>query len=466
MDKLREECGLVGISSNEYQPMGMKIFDGLMSVQHRGQEAAGIAVYHEGVMTYYKNTGLASEVFNQENLRPLNGSIGIGHVRYSTTGSQERKNAQPLVVDFKGGSMALVHNGNLINAVKIREELIEEGHSFTTTIDSEVIVRLLSKKYKNDGLKALIETLKRIKGGFALILILDGKMYGVRDPHALRPLVMGRTKDNEIVFASETCTLDLLEAEYIKDLEKGEIVEVTGSDYRSIIYDDTKRRAVCSFEYVYFSRPDSRQEGRSVYEARVRMGELLAKKDTGDYDLVAPVPDSGIPAAVGYAKAAGLPYTHTLIKNKYIGRTFMDPTQEGRERMLRLKLGIIEETVKDKRILLVDDSIVRSTTMRRLVERLKEAGAKEVHVRSCSPPVKYSCYFGIDTPLKKLLIGANYEVDMIAKHIRADSLKYLDNEDLIEAIGIPKDELCRACFDGEYPMEVPRVQSRYVFEKF
>ncbi len=466
MDKLREECGLVGICSTQYQPLGTKLFDGLMSLQHRGQEAAGIAVYHEGVMTYFKNTGLASEVFNQENLRPLNGSIGIGHVRYSTIGSQARKNAQPLVVEFKGGSMALVHNGNLINAVSIREELIDEGHSFTTTIDSEVIVRLLSKNYKGDGLEALITTLKQIKGGYALILILDSKMYGVRDPNALRPLVMGRTKDNEIVFASETCTLDLLEAEYIKDLDKGEIVEVSGSDYKSYTFDDTKRRAVCAFEYVYFSRPDSRQEGRSVYEARVRMGELLAEKDSGEYDLVAPVPDSGIPAAVGYAKAAGLPYTHTLIKNKYIGRTFMDPTQEERERLLRLKLGIISETVKDKRILLVDDSIVRGTTMKRLVDRLKQAGAKEVHVRSCSPPIKYSCYFGIDTPQKKTLIGANYEVDMIAKQIGADSLMYLDYMDLIEAIGIPKEELCCACFDGQYPMEVPRVQSRYVFEKF
>lgn len=466
MDKLREECGLVGICSPHYQPLGTKIYDALMSVQHRGQEAAGIAAYHEGVMTYFKNTGLASEVFHQENLRPLNGSIGIGHVRYSTTGSQERKNAQPLVVDFKGGSMALVHNGNLINAVSIREELIDEGHSFTTTIDSEIIVRLLSKNYKNNGIEALIQTLRQIQGGFALILILDGKMYGVRDPNALRPLVMGRTKNDEIVFASETCTLDLLEAEFIRDVDKGEIVEVDGCNYRSYYYDDSKRRAMCSFEYVYFSRPDSRQEGRSVYEARVKMGELLAKKDGGEYDLVAPVPDSGIPAAVGFANASGLPYTHVLIKNKYIGRTFMDPTQEERERLLRLKLGILKETVKDKRVLLVDDSIVRGTTMKRLVERIKGAGAKEVHVRICSPPIKYSCYFGIDTPLKKALIGANYEIERIAQHIGADSLMYLELDDLIEAIGLPQDCLCCACFDGNYPMEVPKVQSRYVFEKY
>lgn len=466
MDKLREECGLVGISSLEYQPMGMKIFDGLMSLQHRGQESAGIASYHEGVMTYYKNTGLVQEVFGPENLRPLNGSLGVGHVRYSTSSLNDRKNSQPLVVDFKGGSMALVHNGNLINAGRLREELIDEGHSFTTQVDSEVIVRLISKNYKKSGLEALQTTLAEIHGAYALILILDGKLYGVRDPYGLRPLVMGRTRDNEIIFASETCTLDLLEAEYIKDVGRGEIVEVDGCDYRSYDFAEKQRSAICSFEYVYFSRPDSRLEGISVYEARVRMGALLAAKDSGEYDLVAPVPDSGIPAAVGYAKASGLPYTHALIKNKYIGRTFIDPTQEERERLLRLKLGILSDTVKGKRILLVDDSIVRGTTMRRLVGRLKAAGAKEVHVRSCSPPVKYSCYFGIDTPLKKALIGANFTVEAIAQHIGADSLKYLSCEDLIEAIGLPKESLCRACFDGEYPMEVPKVQGKYVFEKF
>ncbi len=466
MDKLHEECGLIGIYSKEYQHLGDKLHDALISLQHRGQESAGMAVYHDGVMIHYKNMGLVRDVFDEERLRPFNGNVGIGHVRYSTVGSAERRNAQPLVVEFKAGTMALVHNGNLINAVEIRKKLIDDGFSFTSTSDSEIIIKLIAIHYKSSAIAAIKQTLSEIKGGFALILIMEGKLYGIRDPYALRPLVIGKTPKGDYVLASETVALELLGAEVVREVEKGEIVEIDENGINSTIYDDSKPKSLCGFEFVYFSRPDSDLEGKSVYEARVELGRILARRDKDKYDLVAAVPDSGVPSAIGYAMESNTVLSSVFYKNKYIGRTFIDPTQEQRERMLRLKLSIMKEVVKNKRIVIVDDSIVRGTTMKDLVHDLKKAGAKEVHVRISSPPVKFSCFFGIDTPTKKSLLAANLTEKEIEEYTGADSLRFITTEEFIEGVGLPEEILCKACFTGDYPMEVPKTHNKYVFEKY
>lgn len=464
MDKLKEECGVVGIYSKERSSLGERIYYGLISLQHRGQESAGIATWHYDRILHYKNLGLVQEVFGEDQLVNLTGHMGIGHVRYSTTGSDERKNAQPLVQTFKGGDLALAHNGNIINAPSIREKLVDEGHSFHTTIDSEIIIRLIAKNYQGDLFEAIRQTCLSIRGAYALVIMMEGKLYGVRDPHGLRPLVLGMNTHGDYILSSETTTLDLLDARRINDVKKGEIIEISDEGVRREFFNSDEPKALCSFEYVYFSRPDSYIDGKYVFTVRKNLGAKLAEKDDKNYDVVAPVPDSGIPAAIGYAQAKGTHYTNVLMKNKYIGRTFINPTQEQRDIQLRLKLNVLKEEVKGKSIVLIDDSIVRGTTMKKLIFQLKDAGAREVHVRISSPPVMHSCYFGIDTPSKKSLIGANYSVDEIRDHIGADSLKFLTPDDLTDAIG-ENDGLCRACFNGEYPMDVPKKSTKYIFEK-
>ncbi|HZK10358.1 MAG TPA: amidophosphoribosyltransferase [Clostridia bacterium] len=466
LDKLHEECGIVGIYSQEYQHLGPKICDALISLQHRGQESAGISVCHEGVMMHYKNMGLVRDVFNEENLRPFNGNVGIGHCRYSTLGSAERRNAQPLVAEFKAGTMALAHNGNLINAVQIRERLIDEGFSFTSTSDSEIVIKLIAIQYKGNPLEAIKKALAQIKGGYALVLIVEGKLYGIRDPYGLRPLVLGQTDKGDYVLASETVALDLLKAKFVREVDKGEIIEIDDTGYHSHYFDQTKPMSLCGFEFVYFSRPDSDLAGKNVYQTRIELGRILARQDKEKYDLVAAVPESGVSSAIGYAMEADTVYSSVFIKNKYLGRTFTDPSQEGRERMLRLKLSILRSNIQGKRIVIVDDSIVRGTTLRSIIIDLKESGAKEVHVRISSPPVGYSCFFGIDTPSKKSLIAANMSVEEIEEYIGADSLRFLTPEEFIEGVGLPENTLCKACFTGKYPMEVPKAHNKYVFEKY
>lgn len=463
MDKLHEECGVVGIWGKTHQNIGEKLYDGLISLQHRGQESAGMACYQINRIVHYKNSGLVKEVFDDERLSSMTGTAGIGHVRYSTTGSDERKNAQPIVSIFKGGQVAIAHNGNLVNALALREEMIDQGHMFETAIDSEVILHLIARHYKGDALEALRLTCLELRGAYALTILLNDRLYAVRDPFGLRPLVLGKSKDGFVV-ASETPTLDLLEADFMRDVQKGEILEISEEGVKSLIFDDQKKKALCSFEFVYFARPDSKLDGQYVLSVRKRLGALLAQKDTLRYDVVAPVPDSGGAAAIGYSHASGVPYSNVLMKNKYIGRTFINPTQEQRERALKLKLNVHREEVQGKRVVLVDDSIVRGTTMRRLIFQLKEAGAKEVHVRISSPPVIHSCFFGIDTPSKKALIGANFSEAQICEHIGADSLKFITIDELQEAIGLG-DTICKACFDGNYPMAVPSNQSKFMFEK-
>jgi len=462
-DKLREECGVLGIYSPNNEVLAQMMGFGLVALQHRGQESAGIATSNKGAMNYYKDMGLVQDVFNKKILERLQGDVSIGHVRYSTTGESYVSNAQPLVVNYKGGSIALAHNGNLVNANKIRERLEDEGSIFQTSIDSEVIANLIARNYSHGFKSAIKEAISEIKGAFALTIICENKLIGVRDPNGLRPLCLGKL-DGGFVLASESCALDVVGAEFIRDIEKGEMIIIDEEGVESIIYDDSKRKSHCIFEYVYFARPDSKIDGESVYITRRDSGRELAKEYKIDADVVIAVPDSGIDAAIGYAEASGIPYGVGLIKNKYIGRTFIQPDQKSRELAVRLKLNPLTENIKDKRVIMIDDSIVRGTTSKKIVASLKAAGAKEVHVLVSSPPVVHSCYFGIDTPERKELVGAVKSVDEICEMIGADSLGYISVEGLMRAVHKTRDNLCVACFNGDYPLEVPKSANKLMFE--
>lgn len=464
-DKLKEECGVYGIYDPGCADISTLTYFGLIALQHRGQESAGIAVYKDNNIKYYKDMGLVQEVFNGNILATLKGDISVGHVRYSTTGESYLANAQPLVVKYRGGSIALAHNGNLINADALRLEMETNGTIFQTSIDSEVIAALIAKHYKGDIVEATIETAKLIKGAYSLVITAGGKLIGLRDPHGLRPLVLGQLKSGGYVLASETCALDVVDAKLVRDIDPGELVVIdeNGVDYK--IYATGFKKALCSFEFVYFARPDSIIEGKNVYMARRHAGRILAKEHPAEADLVISVPDSGNAAAVGYAEASGIPYGVGLIKNKYLGRTFIQPDQQMRELAVRLKLNVLKDNIVGKRIVLIDDSIVRGTTSRRIVDMLREAGAKEIHMRVSSPPVKHSCYFGIDTPTPKQLVGATMTVDEICKLIGADSLGYVSDEGLLESIGLSGEGMCTACFRGDYPMEVPKQGNKFMFEK-
>lgn len=462
-DKLREECGVLGIYTPNNEVLAQMMGFGLVALQHRGQESAGIATSKQGEMHYYKDMGLVQDVFSRKILERLQGDVSIGHVRYSTTGESYVSNAQPLVVNYKGGSIALAHNGNLVNASIIRAQLEDEGSIFQTSIDSEVIANLIARKYSKGFKVAITETVSEIKGAFALTIICENKLIGVRDPNGLRPLCLGKL-DGGFVLASESCALDVIGATFIRDIEKGEMVIIDEEGVESIVYDDTKKMAHCIFEYVYFARPDSKIDGSSVYCTRRDAGRILAKEHPIDADLVIAVPDSGIDAAIGYAEASGIPYGVGLIKNKYIGRTFIQPDQKSRELAVRLKLNPLTENIKDKRIIMIDDSIVRGTTSKKIVSALRAGGAKEVHVLVSSPPVVHSCYFGIDTPEKKELVGATKTIDEIKDMIGADSLGYISVEGLMNSIGISPNDLCVACFNGDYPINVPKNASKFMFE--
>lgn len=463
-DKLKEECGVIGLYTDDPDRIAYMACYGLIALQHRGQESAGIAVKNEHGVKYYKDMGLVQEVFSDEKLNQLKGNMAIGHVRYSTTGDSHVTNAQPLVVRHRGGAIALAHNGNLVNANVIRDELEDGGAIFQTSIDSEAIAALIAKNYK-DGLElSLVRSLKKLKGSFALVILSDDKLIGVRDPFGLRPLCLGKL-DNGYVLASETCALDVLGATFVRDIEPGEIVIIDDSGVNSFKFSEGVRKAVCSFEYVYFARPDSDIDGVNVYMTRKNAGRILAQEHPVEADMVMAVPDSGTAGAIGFSEESGIPMGIGLIKNKYMGRTFIQPDQKIRELSVGLKLNVLRENVRGKRIVLVDDSIVRGTTSKKIVEMLKKAGAKEVHMRITSPPVCHSCYFGIDTPSPAQLIGATMSVEEINHIIGSDSLGYLSNKGLVESIGCSKNQLCTACFDGDYPMEVPKSASKFLFEK-
>ncbi|MCP2239126.1 amidophosphoribosyltransferase [Thermoanaerobacterium thermosaccharolyticum] len=459
--KLKEECGVFGAFSLN-NIVHHHIYYGLQALQHRGQESAGIAVLKGSYVNCIKGMGLLLEVFSKENLDELEGNVGIGHVRYSTTGNSDVCNAQPFVANFSSGYMALAHNGNLINAFELRRELEDEGRILQTTSDSEIILHLIAKYYKYGLVESLKKTMNKIKGSYALVIIMEDKLIGIRDKNGIRPLCIGK-KGDDYYLSSESCALDVIGAELVRDVEPGEIVIIDKNGLNTVKVDSDAAKMPCVFEYIYFSRPDSVLEGISVYKARYEMGKRLAIESHVNADLVVPVPDSGVPASRGYSIQSGIPIGEGLIKNKYIGRTFICPKQTDREIGVRVKLNVLKELVRDKRIVLIDDSIVRGTTMKRLVSLLKKGGAKEVHVRISSPPVKYSCYFGIDTPTEKELVGATMEVKEICDYIGADSLSFLSIEGLKESVGMSS--ICAACFDGKYPMEVPKEGSKYLFEK-
>ncbi len=453
-DKLNEECGVIGIFMPEGNNVSKSIYYGLYALQHRGQESAGIAVNKDGIINYHKDMGLVSEVFSRKKIDELEGNIGIGHVRYSTTGESLAANAQPLVVRYKKGSIALAHNGNLVNAASLREILEDEGVVFQTSNDSEVVANLLARYHKDGIEKAVKRVMEVLKGSYALVINTGDKLIGVRDNHGIRPLCLGKLNDG-YVLASESCALDTVGAELIRDIEPGEIVIIDKNGVKSISNDKWCKRKLCIFEVIYFARPDSKIDDIHVYLARKEAGRILAREYPVEADIVISVPDSGTSAAIGYAEESGIPYSIGLIKNRYVGRTFIQPSQELREQGVRLKLNVLKENVDGKRVVLVDDSIVRGTTSKRIVNMLKKAGAKEVHLRVSSPPVKYPCYFGIDTPNRKHLVGGNKTVDEICNMINADSLGYLTEEGLVKSTS-KNEGFCMACFNGDYPMEVPR----------
>lgn len=451
-DSLHEECGVIGIYRDERDAARLAYY-GLFALQHRGQESAGIAVNQAGNIEIKKGMGLVADIFDEYSLDSLQGNIAIGHVRYSTAGDKDVRNAQPLVAKYKKGDIGLAHNGNLVNAQNIREILEDSGVIFHSTTDTESILNLIAR-YSSKGIENGIKnTMSLVKGAYALVLTTGDSLIGIRDPHGLRPLCIGKLKDG-YVLASESCALDVLDAEFVRDVEPGEIVVINSEGLRSIEPANMCQKHLCVFELIYFARPDSILDGDSVYDFRVNAGRLLAKQRKIEADMVMPVPDSGVPSAIGYAKQSGIPYGEGLVKNRYIGRTFIQPTQEMRENAVKIKLSPLRQNLEGKRVIIIDDSIVRGTTCKRIVEQIRKAGAKEVHVCITSPPVQYSCYFGIDTPYREYLIGAQKSVDEISDYLGADSLTYLSLEALSEACGY-KEQFCKACFDGKYPMEVP-----------
>ena len=458
-DGLHEECGVFGAYDFDGEDVASTIYYGLFALQHRGQESCGIAVSDtngpKGKVMSYKDMGLVNEVFNPENLEKLKGNIGVGHVRYSTAGSSVRENAQPLVLNYVKGTLGMAHNGNLLNAVELREELSYTGAIFQTTIDSEVIAYLIARERLKVGTveEAVKKAMLKIKGAYSLVVMSPRKLIGARDPFGFKPLCIGK-RDNTYFLSSETCALDTVGAEFVRDVLPGEVVTITSKGIESDTSLCQKNTARCIFEYIYFARPDSKIDGMGVYESRINAGRILAKTHPVDADLVVGVPESGNPAALGFSLESGIPYGNAFIKNNYVGRTFIKPKQAQRESSVKVKLNVLKEAVAGKRVVMIDDSIVRGTTSARIVSLLKNSGAKEVHVRISSPPFKHPCYFGTDIPSEDQLIATGKTVDEICKIIGADSLGYLEVDRLSEMI-CGGTGFCDACFTGNYPMDPP-----------
>ncbi|MDD4088104.1 MAG: amidophosphoribosyltransferase [Tissierellia bacterium] len=452
-DKLHEECGVVGVYTNNPDITSQLIYYGLFALQHRGQESAGIAIHTGKRIEFHKDMGLVADVLTQDVIDRLSGNIAIGHVRYSTDGESEKQNAQPLVVRYKEGSIALAHNGNLVNVDSLRDILENEGVIFQTSTDSEVVANLVSRHYRGSIVKSIQTTMEVVKGAYAFVFMTEKELIGVRDNYGLRPLCLGKREDGYLL-ASESCGITAMGGEFIRDIEPGEIVVINEEGVNSIKTTKYAQQNLCIFEHVYFARPDSNLDGVNVYETRYNSGRLLAKEAPVKADLVFSVPDSGTPAALGYAAELNIPYGLGIIKNRYAKRTFIEPKQSLRERGVKTKLSILKEIVKDKIVVMVDDSIVRGTTTKQIVKMVKEAGAKEVHVRIASPPVTHSCFFGINTPDRSKLIGANKTIEEIKEHIEADSIHFLSLEGLIKSTGSTAG-YCKACLNGNYPMEVP-----------
>ena len=455
MSKRKEECGVFGVYNNDRLDAARITYFGLYALQHRGQESCGIASYLDGEIRQYKNMGLVNEVFSDQAVKQLNGKAVIGHVRYSTTGASHLENAQPLVRQHKSGPVAIAHNGNLINNDQLRETLEQQGAIFQTTIDSEVIIGLIAKELTKtqDIEQAVSRVLPRLKGSFSLVILFGGKLIAARDPWGIRPLSLGKIQNSYIV-ASESCALDNVGAELVRDLKPGEIMIIDENGIKSNTSHMKKNGHMCIFEYIYFARPDSVIENSSVYHARIQAGKFLAQDYPVEADAVVGVPDSGLVAALGYAEQSGIPYEELFIKNRYIGRTFIQPEQGIREQMVKIKLNVLPGLIQGKRIVLVDDSIVRGTTIRRIVDMLKSCGAREVHMRVSAPPFLHPCYFGTDIPSRSELVACNHSLEEIRQMIHVDTLGYLKTERLDQLAD--RSTICKGCFTGHYPMEVPQ----------
>ncbi|MFY9528587.1 MAG: amidophosphoribosyltransferase [Candidatus Acidiferrales bacterium] len=454
-DHFHDQCGVFGIFGHE--EAAKLTYLGLYALQHRGQESAGIASADGNGIYVHKGMGLAQEIFTSEMIGNLPGVVAIGHTRYSTAGDTTLTNAQPVVIDCNKGKVALAHNGNLTNAMEWRRRLEHRGSIFQTTSDTEVIVHLVARSSARNLPGALADALNQVEGAYSLVVLARDELYAVRDPRGFRPLNLGRLNGAWIV-ASETCAFDLIDAEYVREVEPGEMVRISRSGIESIRFAAEKPHQYCIFEHVYFSRPDSLVFGRPVNESRERLGRLLAREHPADADLVVPVPDSGVPAAVGYASESGIPFRMALIRNHYIGRTFIQPLQAIRDFGVKLKLNPVRRMLEGQRIVLVDDSIVRGTTSRKIVRMVREAGAAEVHVRISCPPTISPCYYGVDTPTREELIASRHSIEEIQKFLEADSLGYLSLRSLREAVRDTENTFCTACYTGAYPTELVQLE--------
>lgn len=454
-DKLNEECGVFGIY--DHNSAAQLTYLGLHSLQHRGQESAGMCASDGEKWYKHRGMGLVSEAFGKGDLEKFSGHIAIGHTRYTTAGSSKIENAQPLFFRYAQGSMAVAHNGNLVNAAVLRKELEEKGSIFQTTSDTEVIAHLIARSKNKDLPNAVRDALQHIKGAYALLVMNEKQLVIALDPNGLRPLSLGRMGD-AVCVASETCAFDIIGAEYWREVQPGELIIVDENGVQSSTFAEQTARSICTFEYIYFARPDSDIDGINVHMARKRLGKQLAVESPVEADVVTGVPDSGISAAIGFAEATGIPYELGLIKNRYVGRTFIQPTQEMRERGVHMKLSAVRKVVEGKRVVMIDDSLVRGTTSGRIVKMLREAGAKEVHVRVSSPPIMNPCFYGIDTSTREELIATTHSLEEIRQYIGADSLAYLSVEGMVEAVGRgdegPERGHCLACFTGNYPTEI------------
>ncbi|WP_405276005.1 amidophosphoribosyltransferase [Methanobrevibacter sp.] len=458
---MEDKCGIVGIHcSDESKNVASFVYYCLYALQHRGQESAGIATFNpEKGLSHYCGMGLITDVFRDYDVHSLLGSRAIGHVRYSTTGQSKLENSQPFVTDFGDGFIAMAHNGDIVNSDELKKELIDEGFYFKSDCDSEVICYMLKKEhYDNDKdvLAAIEAVCKKLVGSYALTILVDGELYGVRDPMGIKPLAIAK-RDDEFILASETVAFDVINAEFIRDIVPGEVVHFKNDEINSYMLESAGKCKLshCMFEYVYFARPDSTIDGINVYETRMNIGRQLRELYPIDADLVIPVPDSSIPAAIGYSRASGIPYGEGLIKNRYVGRTFIMPTQEERELAVRVKLNPIKDAIKGKKIILIDDSIVRGTTSKQLLDLVKEAEPAEIHFLVGCPPVIAPCYYGVAMATKKELIAANNSVEEIQKQLEIDSLGYITLPALVKAIGMPEENLCLGCLNEEYPTEIP-----------
>ncbi len=458
MAKLREECGVFGIYDPECNPAATTYY-GLVALQHRGQEGCGIAVNRDREIFHYKDIGLVNEVFDEEILGNLKGRMAIGHVRYSTAGGSLRENVQPLVLRYIKGQLAISHNGNVTNTDEIRKELIQNGAIFQTTADTEIIAYLIARERINSKSieEAVKKAMRKLKGAFTLLVMSPNKLIAARDPWGFRPLSIGK-RDNAIIFSSETCAFDAVDAEFVRDVEPGEIIVVEDGKMRNDTeLCNTQKSSLCIFEHIYFARPDSEIANEVVHECRKRAGAFLAMQSPVEADIVIGVPDSGLSAAQGYAEYSGIPIDTGFIKNKYIARTFIKPTQEDREISVKLKLNVLKSAVKGKKVIMVDDSIVRGTTSGRIVQLLRDAGAKEVHVRISAPPFTWPCFFGTDIPSRDQLIANKYTIEETAKIINADSLDYLSYENLHKIAPNSSCGFCDACFSGKYSVDVEHL---------